>query len=329
MRSEPEPPKMRSASDWPKSVSAPAPPSTRSAPAPEYTTSLWGPASTRSAPGPPITRSTPSPPSTSSSPLPPSPYIWSGGGVLASCSPDSVPTRVSATATAPSRLRNPTAATSTEAVRLMDTYKQAIRRRVAALGGFRLVVALLAGQHDLRHAVAHEHPRLHRNDLARARHVERVGDRLGLGQRLEVLDRGEYEHQLVAGEGLERGGGTEPARVDALDDVRAMREVDAGLLLQLANGRGRVAGVLGVHGAAREDPGAAHKALLRIALDEEHLRAVQRVAQDDDRGGLTRLGHLTLVELLAGMGPVDPHLGSLTLTFLRSMGETVTAQLWM
>src|ERR687895_659092 len=140
--------------------------------------------------------------------------------------------------------------------------------------------------------------------------------------------------------------GSDPAR--PLDDVRAVREVDAGLLLELANGRGRVAGVLGVHGAAGEDPGAAHKALLRIALDEEHLRAVRRVPQDDDRGGLTRLGHLTLVELLAGMGPVDPHLGSLTPIGAwmaplrskrgqdarkgyssRSMGETVTAQLWM
>jgi hypothetical protein len=43
---------------------------------------------------------------------------------------------VSATATAPSRLRNAAAATRVEAVRLMDPFKQATRRRVAAREGY-------------------------------------------------------------------------------------------------------------------------------------------------------------------------------------------------
>jgi hypothetical protein len=62
-----------------------------------------------------------------------------------------------------------------------------------------------------------------------------------------------------------------------------------------------VVGVLaGVERAAREDPGAAHEALLGVALDEQHLRAVRAVAEQDERRRLTRLGHLAGVELLTG-----------------------------
>ena len=52
-------------------------------------------------------------------------------------------------------------------------------------------------------------------------------------------------------------------------------------------------------GAAREDPGAAHEALLGVALDEQHLGTVGRVPQQDQRRGLTRLRDLPGIELLA------------------------------
>ena len=64
----------------------------------------------------------------------------------------------------------------------------------------------------------------------------------------------------------------------------------------------RVVGVLGVHGAAREDPCAAHEALLRVALDEQHLGAVRRVAQEITRRGLARLGHLAVLSSSPGRG---------------------------
>jgi hypothetical protein len=128
----------------------------------------------------------------------------------------------------------------------------------------------------------------------------------------------------------ERGGGREPARVHALaavhprldavwsacrvepgveadphplalgrdparerDELGVLGQRDPGLLLELAHGRGRVVGVLaGVHGATREDPGAAHEALLRVALDEQDLGALRRVPKQDQRSGLPGLdGH--------------------------------------
>ena len=68
---------------------------------------------------------------------------------------------------------------------------------------------------------------------------------------------------------------------------------------------------VGVHRAAGEDPGAAHEALLGIALDEEHLRALGPVAQEDQRSGLPRLGDLALVELFAGRRSVRAHRATL------------------
>ena len=66
-------------------------------------------------------------------------------------------------------------------------------------GGMRLVgVAGFAREHDACHAAVHEHARLHRLDPARARVVERLLDRVELGQLLEVLDGREHEQQLVA-----------------------------------------------------------------------------------------------------------------------------------
>ena len=77
-------------------------------------------------------------------------------------------------------------------------------------------------------------------------------------------------------------------------------ESDSGLLLELADGRGGVVGVLaGVIRAAREHPGAAHEALLRVALDEQDLGSLGRVPKQDQRRGLTRLRDLTGIELLA------------------------------
>jgi hypothetical protein len=55
----------------------------------------------------------------------------------------------------------------------------------------------------------------------------------------------------------------------------------------------------GLRRAAREDPRAAHEALLGVALDKQDLGAVRRVPQQDQRRGLTRLRDLSGVELLA------------------------------
>ena len=77
-------------------------------------------------------------------------------------------------------------------------------------------------------------------------------------------------------------------------------ERDSRLLLELADGRGGVVRVLArVIRAAREDPGAAHEALLRVALNEQDLGTLGRVPQQDQRRGLTRLRDLTGIELLA------------------------------
>jgi hypothetical protein len=76
-----------------------------------------------------------------------------------------------------------------------------------------------------------------------------------------------------------------------------------------------VVGIVRVHGAAREHPGAAHEALLRVALHEQHLRTGVGVAQDDDRSGLARLGRRTFVPLLAGMAAIGPHGARLALSF--------------
>ena len=67
-----------------------------------------------------------------------------------------------------------------------------------------------------------------------------------------------------------------------------------------------------VRGAAGEDPGAAHEALLGVALDQQHLGPVVRVAQQDQRGRLARHRGRARIELLAGGRPVDAHGASLT-----------------
>src|SRR4029079_7664979 len=100
------------------------------------------------------------------------------------------------------------------------------------------------------------------------------------------------------------------------------------LLLELAHRRGRVVGIALVHRAPGEDPGAAHEASLGVALHQKNLGPLVGVAQHDDRGGLARLGDLTLVELLAGMGAIHPHSGSLTLRS-STLKSVETAQQWI
>jgi hypothetical protein len=57
----------------------------------------------------------------------------------------------------------------------------------------------------------------------------------------------------------------------------------------------------GVHGTAREHPGAAHEALLRVALDEQDLEPLGGAAQEQDRRRLPRRDGLPGVELRAGL----------------------------
>ena len=64
--------------------------------------------------------------------------------------------------------------------------------------------------------------------------------------------------------------------------------------------------LVGVDGAAGEDPRAAHEARLRVALDEQQLEPVAAAAQHDHRRGLARdASRARCVELLAGPGSVD------------------------
>ena len=50
--------------------------------------------------------------------------------------------------------------------------------------------------------------------------------------------------------------------------------------------------LVGVHGAAGEDPVAAHEAGLRGAPDEQDLKSRRRPAQEDDGRSLARIGDL-------------------------------------
>jgi hypothetical protein len=94
---------------------------------------------------------------------------------------------------------------------------------------------------------------------------------------------------------------------------RVRVEFEARLLLCLAHRRLGL-GLASVHGAAREDPRAAHEARGGIALHQQQLEAGFAVADGDDGGGGARLGDLAGVELLAWRRPVDPHAATL-LTF--------------
>jgi rubredoxin len=105
-------------------------------------------------------------------------------------------------------------------------------------------------------------------------------------------------------------------------------ERHSGLLLELADRRGGVVGVVCVDGTAGEDPGPAHEALLGVALHQQHLRTLLGVAQHDDRSGLARLGHRALVELLAGMGTIHPHRRRLALRCPARM-SVETVQQWI
>ena len=85
-----------------------------------------------------------------------------------------------------------------------------------------------------------------------------------------------------------------------------------------------------VHRAAGEDPGAAHEALLGVALHEQHLGPVRRVAQDDQRCGLAGLADLALgsAPRRAAGGRSAPGQGSAPYVSRASM-EAGTKQLYM
>ena len=120
---------------------------------------------------------------------------------------------------------------------------------------------------------------------ARVDHLAAVDASLGAGRH-----RGEEEPGVEADLDLGRG---DPAR--ERDERRGVAELDAGLLAHLAH-RGaaqrRVAvAVVGVNGAAREHPGAAHEPRGRIALDEQDLAANRasprsRITVAASRGGV-------------------------------------------
>ena len=71
--------------------------------------------------------------------------------------------------------------------------------------------------------------------------------------------------------------------------------------------RGVAVALVGVDGAAGEDPRAAHEACLRVALHEQHLERLRAAAQQDHGRGLARLGRRAEVELLTGRWAVDLH----------------------
>src|SRR3954452_14135862 len=196
-----------------------------------------------------------------------------------------------------------------------------------------VAISGLAWEDDRRRVLLHHDLRHHRLKVAASRALQGVLHRLELGELLQVLDRGEDEAELIASAGLEGVRGSQPAQVDALlavatglhagrrlgdeekgveadlgllgrDPARERNEAarvgqrDVRLLRELAPpGLGRVA-VLVVHRPAGEHPGAAHEALLRVALDQQHLRAVSGVAEHDHRGRLPRRVDRAGVQLL-------------------------------
>src|SRR3954470_8446251 len=187
-----------------------------------------------------------------------------------------------------------------------------------------------------------DHARQDRLDLAATRGVEQLRHRACAAQLLQVLDRREHEHEVAAPMFAESIHRAQPARVDALaavgpgggagrrlggeepgveahlhllgrDPPRERHErlhvldPHARLLLELAQcGHARVVLALD-DGAAGEDPGAAHEALLRVALHQQHLRAVGRVAQQNEGRSLPGLGHIAPIELFTGGRPIHSH----------------------
>src|SRR5215210_235336 len=286
-------------------MSASTPPSIESLPVPPITRSWPPPASTLSLPGPASMKSLPPRPTSTSSP--PSPYSWSGPGVPWSRSDASVPTSVSATAMPAAAASMAAASTRMVRASLICLNKQGRRAPVAAL---HVVVTGIARQEHVGGPVAERDLRHDRLDRAGPGAGERLLDRAGLGQELQVLDGREDERELVLRVGGERGRWSQPARVHALaavgsrldarrslggeepgveadpdllrrdparerHELRVLGQRHARLLLELPHRRGGVVGVLaGVHRAAREDPRAAHEALLGVALHEQHLGPV-------------------------------------------------------
>jgi rubredoxin len=78
-----------------------------------------------------------------------------------------------------------------------------------------------------------------------------------------------------------------------------------------------VVGVVVMQRAAREDPCPTHEALPVIALHEQHLRSFGAVAQEHERGRLSRRSDLAL------------HGRSLPLLYAPFMSETLTSQQWI
>src|SRR5437763_5138954 len=204
---------------------------------------------------------------------------------------------------------------------------------VTATVSWSVGISGLARQDDLGGVLLDDDARHHRLHVAAARRLERMPDRLELGQLLEVLDGGEDEAELTAAIGVKSVDRPHPAQVHALlavaarlrsgrrlgdeevgveadlrllrrdparerDEGLGVRERQAGLLLELAPARLGGAAVLAVHRSAGEHPGAAHEALGRVALHEQHLGTLRAVPQNDHRRGRPRLGHLPGIQLL-------------------------------
>src|SRR5215218_8269962 len=274
---------------------------------------------------------------------PASPQNWSKRAVPTIVSGPSVPATVAADAVTAQAASARSARRSGRSRTDMGLLPPERAARVALC----VVVAVLAREDHLRDAAIDEHTRLDRQHAARTRRLERVGDRTEARELLEVLDRREDEHQLVVAVKVERLLGAQPAPADALaavdgrvgvlrrlrdeevgveadlhlprrDPAReahqlmAIGELDAGLLLELADGGRRLVGVLRGGGAPGEHPRAAHEPLLGVALDEQHLGTGVGVAQDDQRRRRARLGDRSLVELLARRWAVDPHRRNIT-----------------
>jgi rubredoxin len=134
---------------------------------------------------------------------------------------------------------------------------------------------------------------------------------------------GEEEVRVEADPHLGRG---DPAR-EGHERV-GVGQPQSGLLLDLAHA-GRAVGAVvvavgAVHGAAGEDPRAAHEARRRIALDQQHLHPLTAPAQHDHGRRLARHGRGARVEFLTRRGTFDAHRREGTLAGM----TTTTAQKW-
>src|SRR3990170_3368445 len=83
-------------------------------------------------------------------------------------------------------------------------------------GALRLVVARIAGEQHPRVAVTNGHLRHDRLDGTRSSGGERLLHGGLVGEQLQVLDRRKDKCQLVLDMSGERGGGSQPAGINAL-----------------------------------------------------------------------------------------------------------------